>query len=463
LIARLHRLTERGSRSWLFAGFVAVVAIASQTLVHGRLLQPQPAIAGGYAVSAAIGLINSRGLSVRSEEAWGAKRADRDFDLLDLYEPDAPRVISQEPLPGTPLLFFAVGKLTGGLHFRNIVHLLILLHALCAVLLFAALRRSHPLAALLTSLGWAVFLPQFRSTLAPGYDSLDSLVYITALVALRQHHRSQGGVPLLLAGLSCGIGLWIRSYLFVLPLVCVCILAVFKRTRIAGLCLFLIPVLVMAAGLYAVRRPSTGVSHQLIRGGVWHSFWGGIGQFENDRGVIAEDASIREFAEKLAPNQDFRMPNYQYTATYDDTLREAARDYAAEHWPSLVRNTVYRVGWLLFPSFMPSGTLAASKAARLVLVLFGVPISLLAIAGFVVAVRRDRTAALLLAAPWIALLPLTAFYFIAKVPTCAYFVHLAFAAIALEAIANRFWPAPRSLDCAKFSPSGKTKFTPKTW
>ena len=100
MIAGLHRLTEKGSRSWLFAGFVAVVAIASQALVHGRLLQPQPAIAGGYAASAAIGLMNSRGLSVRSEEAWGAKRADRDFDLLELYQPDAPRVIVLHPISG---------------------------------------------------------------------------------------------------------------------------------------------------------------------------------------------------------------------------------------------------------------------------------------------------------------------------------------------------------------------------
>jgi len=446
LIARLHRLAEKESWSWLLAGFVAVVAIASQTLVHEHLLQPAPGIADGYAASAAIGLAKGRGLSVRSDEAEATRRADRDFDLLDLFEPDAPRVIPQEPLPGTPLLFFAVAKLSGGLRLRSIVHLQIVLHAVCAVLLFAALRRSHFLAAVLTSLGWAVFLPQFRSTLSPGYDSLPSLVYVTTLAALLHHHRSGRRSSLLLAGLFCGMGLWIRSYLFVFPVVCVCVLAVFKRTRIAGLCLFLLPVLVMAAGLYAVRRPSTGVSHQLIRGAVWHSFWAGIGQFPNDRGLIAEDSSIRELAESLAPDQDFRMPNFQYTTAYDDTLREAARDYAAEHWPSLLRNTFYRVGWLLFPSFTPSKTLAASNAVRLVLVLLGVPVSLLAIAGFAVAYCQDRTSALLLAAAWISLLPLAPYYFIAKVPTSAFFTQLAFAAIALETLADRFWPAPRNSD-----------------
>lgn len=446
MIARLRRLGEKRSHCWLFSAFVAVVAVASQTLVHESLLQPSPGIADGYAASAAIGLLNGRGLTVRSQEAEATRRADRDFDLLDLYEPDAPRVTPQEPLPGTPLLFFAVGKLSGGVHLRSIIRLQIALHALCAVLLFAVLRPSHPLAAVLTSLGWSVFLPHFRSTLTPGYDSLPSIVYVTSLVALLQHHRSEGRVPLALAGLFCGIGLWIRSYLFVLPVVYVCILAVFKRTRVARLCLFLLPVLAMAAGLYAVRHPSTGVGHQLIRGGVWHSYWAGIGQFENDRGVIAEDWSIQEFAEKLAPGEDFRVPNYQYTAAYDDTLRAAAGEHAAEHWPALLRNTVYRVGWLLFPSFAPSKTLASNPAVRLALVLFGAPVSLLAIAGFAITWRRDRTAALLLATAWISLLPLAPYYFIAKVPTSAFFTQLAFAAIALEALADRLWPPSGSAD-----------------
>jgi hypothetical protein len=426
----------------LLAVLIAVVAVTSQMLVYERLLQPPPAIAGCYAVSAAIGLANGRGLSVRSQEAEAAKRADPDFDLLNLFEPDAQRVIPQEPLPGTPLIFFGVAKLTGELHLRSIVRLQIVLHALCAVLLFAALRSSHPLAALLTSFGWAVFLPQFRSTLAPGYDSLPTVVYVTTLAALLHHHRSKGRVSLLVAGIACGIGLWIRSYLFVFPLVCAAILAASKRTRLASICLLLLPVLVMAAGLYAVRRPSTGVSNQLIRGGVWHSFWAGVGQFENDRGVNAEDARIREFAENLT-GRDFHVPNYQYTAAYDNALREAAAQYAVEHWPSLLRNTVYRVGWLLFPSFSPSKTLVARTEVRLAVVLVGVPISLLALAGFVVALLRDRTFALLLAAAWFSLLPLAPYYLIAKVPTSAFFTQLAFAALAVEALANRLRPPPR--------------------
>ena len=443
MIARWHRLAEKRSSSWLFAGLVAVVAIASQALVHEWLLKPSPAIAGGYAVSAAIGLASGRGLSVRSEEAEAARRVDPDFDLLDLFDPDAPRFVPQEPLPGTPLLFVTVAKLSGGLRLRSIVRLQIVLHAVCAVLLFAALRRSHPLAAVLTSLGWAVFLPQFRSTLAPGYDSLPSLVYVATLAALLQHHRLGGSLSLLLAGLFCGAGLWIRDYLFVLPAVCATILAVFRRTRLAGLCLFLLPVLVMAAGLYAVRRPSTGVANQMIRGGVWHSFWAGVGQFENDRGVTAEDASVRELAETLAPGESFRVPNYQYLPAYDAALRDAARDYAEAHWPSLLRNTVYRVGWLFFPSFTPSDTLASGTAVRLALVIVGVPVSLMAIAGFAVAYRRDRTAALLLAAAWISLLPLAPYYLIAKVPTSAFFTQIALAAIAVEALAARLWPPPR--------------------
>lgn len=456
MIARLRLLAARRRSSWLHALLLVVVSVGFQAFLYERVLAPVPNTAAGYAASAAIGLAEGRGLLVRSEEAEAAKRADPGFDLLGLFDPDAPRAAPQEPLPGTPLFFFAIAELTGELRLRSIVRVQIVLHALCSVLLFAALRPSYPLASLLASLGWAVFLPQFRSTLTPGYDSLPTVVYVTSLTALLRHHRSGGRLSLLLAGVFSGAGLWIRSYLFVLPLVYAGILATLKRTRLAHLCLFLLPVLVMAAGLYAVRRPSTGVSNQLIRGGVWHSFWAGVGQFQNDRGVIAEDSSVRELAESLAPEEDFRVPNFQYTAAYDDALREAARQYAAEHWPSLLRNTVYRVGWLLFPSFMPSKTLAASTPVRLALVILGVPVSLLAIAGFALAWRRDRTAALLLAAPWISLLPLAPYYFIAKVPTSAFFTQLAFAAIALEALADRLWSPREASEPKRGSPRGKS-------
>ena len=86
---------------------------------------------------------------------------------------------------------------------------------------------------------------------------------------------------------------------------------------------------------------------------------------------------------------------------------------------------------------MPSGTLAASAAVRLALVLAGIPVSLLAIVGFVVAWRRDPTLRAPARPPG-SVCPLAPYYFIAKVPTSAFFSELAFAAIALEALADHF-------------------------
>jgi hypothetical protein len=176
----------------------------------------------------------------------------------------------------------------------------------------------------------------------------------------------------------------------------------------------------------------------MIRGGVWHTFWAGVGQFENELGLVAEDWSVRDFAARLAPGESFRVPNYQYLPAYDRALGEAGRDYVAREWPSLIRNTLYRMGWLLFPSFTPSKQFAEG-AMRWLLVLAGVPVSLLALAGFAALWRRDRFAAWVTAAPVVSLLPLAPYYFIAKVPTGAFMAQLALAGWALD-----LWLRPKS-------------------
>ena len=82
---------------------------------------------------------------------------------------------------------------------------------------------------------------------------------------------------------------------------------------------------------------------------------------------------------------------------------------------------------------MPSKQVAAGSR-RWVLLAAGLPLSLLALLGFVRLGRNDCFAALVLAAPLFSLLPLAAYYFIAKVPTGAFFVQLAFAGFALEGL-----------------------------
>jgi hypothetical protein len=424
-----------GRRS--FGPLLLVASVAAQAALYELGPRPIPTIASAYAVSTAIGLCKGRGLTVQPDEASAVRQgAERFEDLLPLYRSQAPRSPAHEPLPGVSLLFAAVAALSGSLRLGTIVYLQILLHGLGAWWLAAELRQRSGLAAALAGIGWALFLPEFRSTLTPGYDSLPTLVYLGAVLPLLRFGRGGGPAWLIGAGLACGAGLWVRDYLFVLPLLLLPVLATLRQPGLSGLLAFGLPVALLGAGLALARAPASGTTHRLIRGGVWHTFWAGVGQFDNDLGLVAEDESVRDFASRLAPSEEFRVPNYQYLPSYDAALGLAGRAYVAERWPALLRNALYRLGWLVFPAFGPSKQLA-SGPLRLLLLAVGIPLSLLALAGFLRLWRADRFAALVLAAPVLSLLPLAPYYFIAKVPTAAFFSQLAFAGWALAGLARK--------------------------
>ena len=440
-----------------FGPSVLLLAIAAQAALYEGGFRPIPTIASGYAVSTALGLLHGEGLTVVPAEAEDVRRGvGRWDDLRALHRAGEARGPADEPLPAVSLLFAALAMVTGGLRLGVVVYAQIVLHGLGAWWLAAELRHRSAVAAVCAGAGWALFLPEYRSTLTPGYDSLPSLVYIAATVALLRWSRLGGAATLLAAGAACGAGLWVRDYLFVLPFVLAAGLAALRRpsfagiaapiAALAGIAAFAAPIAVLA--LASARAPETGATHRMIRGGVWHTFWAGVGQFENDRGLVAEDESVRDFAGRLAPDEDFRVPNYQYLAAYDRVLGEEGRRFVAEEAPRLFRNAVYRAGWLLFPSFAPSKQIAAG-AGRWILVGAGVPISFAALAGVWLLGRRDPFAAWVLLAPVLSLLPLAPFYFIAKVPIGAFFVQLAFAGVALErALAGAQRPAPERIESA---------------
>jgi hypothetical protein len=420
-----------------FGPFLVALAVVAQAGLYEAGLRPIPTIASAYAVSTALGLVNGRGLSVQPEEALAVRRrlAPGD-DALPLYRPEAPRAPAHEPLPGVSLLFAGVALATGSLRLATIVYLQMLLHGLGAWALASALRPWSGLAAAVAGLGWALFVPEYRSTLTPGYDSLPSVVYIGAVASVLRFARGGGFGWLAGAGVACGIGLWVRDYLFVLPFLLAPLVGWRGRPRWVALLAFAAPVALFAVGLAAARSPASGTTHRMIRGGVWHTFRAGVGQFPNDLGLVAEDESVQAFAGRLAPGEDFDVPGYQYLPSYDQALGEAGRAYVAEEWPSLLRNALLRVGWLAFPAAMPSQQLG-SGAARWILVASGVPLLLLALLGFARAWRKDRFAALVVAAPLLSLLPLAPYYFIAKVPTAVSFVQLAFIGFALEGALRR--------------------------
>lgn len=459
MIDFLRDLSAGRKRNALIAFSVGlfVASLAAQELV-GRFVFADDVISTtAFSASATLGLLNGRGLTLSWQEVDDIRAARFDVDLLTLYRPQAERVGLTSPLPGTSLILFAVAKLFGGVKFDWLVHGQYVLHALLSVLLFLELRHRWPIGGLLAGLGWAFCLPQYRLTHDPGYDALASFVYVGATVAILRYHRTGSRAALALGGFVAGAGLWIRSFVVLFVAVSAAAVGLCKRPRLPALATYGVPLVLMLGLLTQVGPPTDAdTGGQIMRRGFWYTWWCGVAQFPNDVGIArfhgqiarSEAMHVKEFAAQLDPSLDIDATSIENTPEFNAVLREAARSYAPAHVADLVRNTIYRIGWLLAPSTMPSQNFKSNPTQRLVVLAMGLPISLLALLGAVVAVRRDAPHALFLASAWISLLPLATYYFVVKVPTTAFFVQVSFAAIAVETLVNRFFPPAGEADAA---------------
>ncbi len=444
------------SLGWKLELSIAVVIFALSTLLqivtYEKIVRPPPNIGGGAAVSAVIGHLHGRGFTVSGYESASASRALREQDLLALYRASDERHPPHEPLPATTLLFLAIAKLTGELRLYSIVMVQILAHALAAVWLFYELSRRHWGIAVLAGLSWGLFVPEWRLTLTPGYDSWTSNIYLAATMLTLCFHRTRSILPLLGAAVVCGIGLWTRSYLMLLPATILVVLGVTRLLDWKKALVFVLPVLLFAVALHIQRAPEKGLEHQYVRGAFWFTFWAGVGQFENDRGVGPLDNDVQVFARSLSPDSDFNGFFYQYDPRFNEVLREEGKRYVGSSWPSLIRNGVYRVGWTWVPVLMPSSFFQNYRAIYYGYLAVGIPLAALALFGCIVWIRKEPVYVLLLFVPVFAILPLSAYFINGKIPTGSYFAQISFAAYAVVDLWGR-WMRRRASSRSHSGPS----------
>jgi hypothetical protein len=198
-----------------------------------------------------------------------------------------------------------------------------------------------------------------------------------------------------------------------------------------------VPIILLAAGMIMIRDSgSTGTA--LTRGGFWHSFWMGVGQFENEEIAGFTDWDVCDLASELGygppcdPSYtDPRLPYlYQYRLDYNALLGSHAREWIPDNIPRMTRNAVFRLGWMAIPGLMDSSKLETRPAVRFMVVLISFAIFLLALAATIRAVSHLEGGGeemIILLGTYLALVPLTPYYIIAKVVMVSYFCVLAMA------------------------------------
>ena len=388
--------------------------------------------ASAASASAVMGLMHGRGLTVSAAEANAAWSNDPERELLVEYRPDAPRMQAHQPLPGFIAVMAACAYLTGHLRYLWIIYLQFGLHIGLSVLLARELMLRSRLHGVLVGVVWLLFLPFMRVNLMVRYDAWTSFLSLGLTIAGLCYIRRPSLPGILLCGVLGGAGLWMRDYFFVLPVVVFLILAFLVRPPWRHLVVYAFVVVLFGVALMHFRSWAPGVEAQITRGSTWHTFWAGVGQFDNDVGVANDDDSVLRLATRLSGGRDFSFFYYEFDPEYNRVLGDLGRTYIRSHPWSLVRNACYRCVYLMSPGLMPSYTLVVTLWGKLLTGAVSIVISLLAVVGFLTEWRYDRRRAAILLAPWLALFPLAPFYLTLPVTMLVYFVFVVFACLTIS-------------------------------
>lgn len=445
-----------------FAGLllIAALSLAGQAS-FSLIIQPQASLAGANGLSAALGLANGHGMRPAESEGLAIKfRISPLDDIRQLYDPNHDRIPLIEPLPGLVLIYFLILKLGVPFTLQSVAGVNMLVIALCAVLLAQELMRRRWAFGFLSGLALALFVPLYRMSIVVGYDTYEFAFALASAVALLKFERTSRIHYLVLNALLLGAGLWIRSYfiLFVLAQGIVVVIILVRRRRAQLIPAWVVPVVVLAAGMVGI-RDSGATGTALTRGAIWHSFWMGVGQFENDEIEGFTDWHVCWLARDLGhpvscdPSyEDDRTPYlFQYGREYNAVLRARATQWVGQNFSRFVANAAVRVCWLAVPGLMDASRLSERPLLRAGVILVSLLILFLALVGWVYWSRSNLAAASIVLGTYLALLPLTVYYIIAKVVTIVYFCILVLAVAGVLVLWDRYRatlvaPEPRSLE-----------------
>jgi hypothetical protein len=294
---------------------------------------------------------------------------------------------------------------------------------------------------------YAVFLPGVELVIRPHRDIWVTFVYIASVAMLFKmedlsslRRRLVGAAAL---GVSLAMVAWMRST--VVAYVLVCAGAMFfvlpRRHAVAAAGVLLISFAAVLSPL-VVRNYNAFGTLMVTRGAVWHSFWGGIGQFENSMGVVEDDAQIARVFGARDSTAIYGTPRYE------QVLRRYAKELIAAEplWyaATVVKRAIVivapKIGRELFfrsPSRSNQTGLLNQNVSRTVLMI----VDGLFVAGLLAGVwlLRRRWKVVLVAVLPLAytIATLAPFYVVGRNIMNVYFVTLLFASVAFVHVVDR--------------------------
>jgi len=267
-----------------------------------------------------------------------------------------------------------------------------------------------------------------------GYDFwpiFTTLITIILLVWSKKNNFSKRSF--FMAGIILGVTFWFRELLLLLPfcLVIAIILYLLKTKHslhfifIRATCL-IFPV-VLSLLLITVYRHSTVNDFRPTRSTFWHSFFGGVSQFENPYNLKPNDNDIWNFGRSLSDKLENKTLGSMYQSPksdYELALKLEAKQFIKNHPNIFIRNILYRISIMISPVLYSNGDLIPEKISQY-LIPVGVILFFLFFVGFITIYKTDKFLFILFLFTYLSfIISFSWFYLVGRVILCFLFINL---------------------------------------
>ncbi len=252
--------------------------------------------------------------------------------------------------PGYGIFLAVIWKITGSERwiYPRIIQILIDV-LMCYLIFIVGSQLFNTRVGIVAAGFYAVFIPQIEMTIRPYRDAWVTYLFVTSLWYMLEMRRHGGRIWKKYLG-TMGLGLlaaavcWMRSTVLLYPIALSAgLFFLSSKKEWWKLSATLLIIFAMAYAPFLYRSNRDFGKPMATRGAFWHSFWGGIGQFENPYGVEEDDQKIFEFAKSINPQVQFDSPEYE------QVLKKEAFELLQNHAFFYVTTIVRRSIVIAFP------------------------------------------------------------------------------------------------------------------
>jgi hypothetical protein len=280
--------------------------------------------------------------------AWRSEK--KLIDPQDLPAPTQERLVADyNDEPGYGILLAGLWKLFGSERWIYVRILQILIDSWMIFLIFyIGTQLSGPKVGLLAAALYACFLPGIELVVRPHRDIWVTFAYILSVAVMlkisrTENRRSETFLAIAL-GLLIGCTAWMRSTIVAYGIACALSFFILRPpARAFKLSAILLTTFLLIMAPLVKRNYDAFGQIMITRGAFWHSFWAGIGQFNNPLGMIENDHFVSAYFQRLDPTAVYGTPRYE------QVLRQEAVKYIAEHPFWYAGTIVERAGVILAP------------------------------------------------------------------------------------------------------------------